>query len=112
MRQISFGEAIEVLVALRDDSRARVDSEAHRFLAHCLKHAAASQAQFLQDLWVSFELPNRRSGFFVEFGAARGERWSNTCYLERELGWRATLGIEEMCADAWRWQSANPNGFE
>lgn len=27
------------------------------------------------------------------------------------LGWRAELGLESMCADAWRWQSLNPNGF-
>jgi UDP-glucose 4-epimerase len=30
---------------------------------------------------------------------------------ERELGWRAERGIDEMCADAWRWQSANPEGY-
>jgi len=39
------------------------------------------------------------------------------CYADpdkaaRELGWRAEFGIERMCADAWRWQSQNPNGFE
>ena len=28
------------------------------------------------------------------------------------LGWTATRGIDEMCADAWRWQSNNPNGYE
>ncbi|MDO9199096.1 GDP-mannose 4,6-dehydratase, partial [Rhodoferax sp.] len=27
------------------------------------------------------------------------------------LGWRAERGLEVMCADAWRWQSANPNGY-
>ena len=30
---------------------------------------------------------------------------------ERELGWKATRGIEEMCADAWRWQERNPEGY-
>ncbi len=39
-----------------------------------------------------------------------------TCYAdaskaERELGWKAERGIEEMCEDAWRWQSMNPDGF-
>jgi UDP-glucose 4-epimerase len=39
-----------------------------------------------------------------------------TCYAdparaERLLGWRATRGIDEMCADTWRWQQANPSGF-
>jgi UDP-glucose 4-epimerase len=29
----------------------------------------------------------------------------------RELGWAATRSVDEMCADTWRWQSQNPNGF-
>ncbi|MFH1020645.1 MAG: UDP-glucose 4-epimerase GalE [Pseudomonadota bacterium] len=38
------------------------------------------------------------------------------CYADptkakRELGWQAERGIDEMCRDAWRWQSANPNGY-
>jgi UDP-glucose 4-epimerase len=38
------------------------------------------------------------------------------CYadpaLAREvLGWQATRTLDEMCADSWRWQSANPNGY-
>ncbi|MBL8950647.1 MAG: UDP-glucose 4-epimerase GalE [Myxococcaceae bacterium] len=27
------------------------------------------------------------------------------------LGWRAELGLDAMCADSWRWQSQNPNGY-
>ena len=39
-----------------------------------------------------------------------------TCYSDpskakRELDWEAEFGIEEMCADAWRWQKNNPEGF-
>jgi len=29
-----------------------------------------------------------------------------------ELGWEAKLGLEDMCADSWRWISNNPNGYE
>lgn len=29
-----------------------------------------------------------------------------------KLGWRATRGLEEMCRDAWLWQSRNPQGYE
>ena len=41
----------------------------------------------------------------------------DACYAdpglaERELGWKAERGIEEMCEDSWRWQKNNPNGFE
>jgi len=31
---------------------------------------------------------------------------------QKELGWKATRGLDQMCADAWRWQSGNPRGFE
>ncbi|MDR1481389.1 MAG: UDP-glucose 4-epimerase GalE [Synergistaceae bacterium] len=30
---------------------------------------------------------------------------------ERELGWKAVYDIDDMCADSWRWQSANPDGY-
>ena len=31
---------------------------------------------------------------------------------ERLLGWKANLGLHEMCRDAWYWQSKNPNGYK
>jgi UDP-glucose 4-epimerase len=39
-----------------------------------------------------------------------------TCYAEvararAALGWEAKRGLAEMCADTWRWQSANPDGY-
>jgi UDP-glucose 4-epimerase len=30
---------------------------------------------------------------------------------EKELGWKAELGIDEMCEDVWRWQFSNPDGY-
>jgi len=30
---------------------------------------------------------------------------------EKELGWKAGYGIDEMCRDSYRWQSQNPNGY-
>jgi UDP-glucose 4-epimerase len=40
----------------------------------------------------------------------------STCYSDatlakEELGWEAQYGIEDMCADSWKWQSMNPNGY-
>jgi UDP-glucose 4-epimerase len=51
----------------------------------------------------------------VEF-VGRREGDIGVCYAdptkaERELGWKATLGLDRMCEDAWRWQSNNPYGF-
>ncbi len=30
---------------------------------------------------------------------------------ERDLGWKASRTLADMCADTWRWQSANPQGY-
>lgn len=30
----------------------------------------------------------------------------------RELGWRTTKDLEDMCRDSWRWQINNMNGYE
>ncbi|MFC3093060.1 UDP-glucose 4-epimerase GalE [Alteromonas sediminis] len=40
-----------------------------------------------------------------------------SCYADptlaaKELNWTAELGLETMCQDTWRWQSANPMGYE
>ena len=40
-----------------------------------------------------------------------------SCYADPalaagELGWSARLDLEAMCADAWRWQSNNPTGYD
>lgn len=40
-----------------------------------------------------------------------------TCYSDpskahKELGWKAEKGIEEMCADSYRWQHNNPDGYK
>lgn len=31
---------------------------------------------------------------------------------QKELGWTATRTVEQMCRDAWRWQSQNPKGYQ
>jgi len=37
--------------------------------------------------------------------------YADATLAENLLGWKATRSLEEMCADAWRWQSQNPRGF-
>lgn len=29
-----------------------------------------------------------------------------------ELGWKAEMTIDQACADSWRWQSGNPDGYK
>ncbi|MGB1883068.1 MAG: UDP-glucose 4-epimerase GalE [Gammaproteobacteria bacterium] len=54
---------------------------------------------------VPYELAARRSG---DIAAC----YADPSLAERELGWTAELDIDAMCEDTWRWQLANPHGFE
>jgi UDP-glucose 4-epimerase len=38
--------------------------------------------------------------------------WADPTRAQEQLGWRASLGLDRMCADTWRWQSMNPQGYE
>lgn len=54
---------------------------------------------------IKYEIKPRRAGDIA------------TCYADatkakEELHWQATYGLKEMCEDSWRWQSANPDGYE
>ena len=51
-----------------------------------------------------YEIKPRRAG---DIAAC----YADCSKAERELGWRTELSIEQACADSWRWQSQNPNGF-
>jgi len=53
---------------------------------------------------VPYRITARRPGDIAACYADPGKAW-------KELGWQAEKGIEEMCEDAWRWQSTNPNGY-
>ena len=68
----------------------------------------------VMDMLHAFE---QASGQPVPFRiAARREGDIASCYADVTLaadllGWRATRDLQEMCADAWRWQNGNPNGY-
>ena len=37
--------------------------------------------------------------------------WADPALAERDLGWKAERDLDDICADAWRWQRANPEGY-
>lgn len=92
-------DALDVLLALRNETSSASADERAQFLNFCLRHAAESSSQYFQDLWVAYELGSLRGGYFVEFGAANGRHISNTYYLETVLGW---TGILAEPARVWR----------
>ena len=40
-----------------------------------------------------------------------GSCYADPAYAQETLNWKAEKGVEEMTADAWRWQSMNPKGY-
>jgi UDP-glucose 4-epimerase len=54
---------------------------------------------------IAYDIRPRRAGDIDAYFAA-------TNYASELMGWKATRSLEAMCADHWRWQSQNPNGFE
>ncbi len=53
---------------------------------------------------IPYQIDPRRPGDIAEC-------YADASKAARELGWTAKLDVERMCADTWRWQSLNPEGF-
>ena len=54
---------------------------------------------------IPYRIMPRRSGDVPQY-------WADTKLAADMLGWRATRSLETMCADAWYWQSKNPEGYK
>lgn len=53
---------------------------------------------------LKYEIKPRRAGDIAE-------NYANADKAKRELGWVAEKDLRDMCADSWRWQSQNPDGY-
>ena len=53
---------------------------------------------------IPYEIKPRRPG---DIAAC----YADPSLAEKEMGWTAAKGLQEMCEDAWRWQKNNPNGY-
>ena len=53
---------------------------------------------------VRYQIAERRPGDVASC-------YADPTHAKTVLGWEAKRGIDTMCADHWRWQSENPNGY-
>ena len=56
-------------------------------------------------LKIDYKIVDRREGDI-------GNCYSDPTKANTELNWYATKGLEDICKDAWNWQSKNPNGYK
>lgn len=54
---------------------------------------------------IPYVIAPRRAGDIAEC-------YSDPSKAKELLGWEAEYGIEDMCLDSWRWQEANPKGYD
>lgn len=54
---------------------------------------------------IPYVVAPRRDGDIAEI-------YANPARAQKLLGWKAEKTLEEMCADHWRWQSQNPDGYK
>ena len=54
---------------------------------------------------IPYEIEERRAGDLAEY-------YADISKAQKLLGWHAERTLEDMCADTWRWQSQNPNGYK
>ncbi len=53
---------------------------------------------------IPYEIVPRRDGDIAEI-------YANASLAQKLFNWRAEKSLKEMCADHWRWQSQNPDGY-
>ena len=53
---------------------------------------------------IPYAITDRRPGDLPSY-------YANPANALSTLGWQAQHSLDEMCADTWRWQSQNPNGY-
>jgi len=54
---------------------------------------------------VRYKIVDRRQGDIASC-------FADPSLAQADLGWTAEKNLNQMCVDAWRWQSTNPNGFK
>ena len=54
---------------------------------------------------IAYKIEGRRAGDIATC-------YADPAFAEKELGFKAKYGIDEMCASLWKWQTQNPNGYQ
>lgn len=108
------GTAVRDYIHVVDLARGHVAALDHMKNGAHAYNLATGQGTSVLQLVAAFE---KASGKEIPYEiTARRPGDVTACYAnpekaEREFGWKTEKTIEDACADSWRWQSQNPNGY-
>ena len=119
----AYIEALNALVESEKDSeQAQQVLRINLTVAYTGKHDYENALRVLKELKDPKRLNKPNAAFYwvnlalCNFYVGNDEEGLRITELQKkafeEMGWQAKLGIEEMCASSWKWQSMNPNGYQ
>jgi len=111
------GTGVRDYVHVMDLARGHVAALDHLFASgdNFTVNLGTGQGYSVLDIVRAFEAASDRTIPYQIAPRRRGD--IAVCYADASqakalLGWQAQLGLANMCADHWRWQSSNPDGFK
>lgn len=110
------GTGVRDYLHVTDLARGHVNALEHAFAnaGYATVNLGTGQATSVLQMIAAFEAASQKKIPFAIGPRRPGDIaacWADPSLAQRLLRWQATLSIERACADGWRWQQQNPNGY-
>ncbi|MBJ7262404.1 MAG: UDP-glucose 4-epimerase GalE [Burkholderiaceae bacterium] len=110
------GTGVRDYVHVVDLARGHVDALTYalQHTSHNVFNLGAGQGTSVLQLIKQFAAVTGRSVPYTVVGRRPGDSaatYADASKAREQLGWVATKTLADMCADGWRWQAANPQGY-
>ena len=110
------GTGVRDYLHVMDLARGHVDALEYTFKSggHCVVNLGSGQGVSVLQMVAAFESASGRQIPYAIGPRRAGDIaacWADPALAERLLGWKTERSIEQACADGWRWQQQNPDGY-
>ncbi len=110
------GTGVRDYLHVTDLARGHVNALEHAFAnaGYATVNLGTGRATSVLQMIAAFEAASQKKIPFAIGPRRPGDIaacWADPSLAQRLLQWQAKLSIEQACADGWRWQQQNPNGY-
>jgi UDP-glucose 4-epimerase len=108
------GTGVRDYIHVTDLARGHVSALANKECGVKVYNLATGKGVSVLELIRSFERACGKAIPYSIVGRRAGDVascYANADKARRELGWSAQKTLDDACADSWRWQSGNPQGY-